>query len=372
MPKKEKKRKKSTKNKTNVRGLKSARKIDILVKDEDKTGTDIMKMSDFFSQAVQNLSHELTFSSGNIAVRELPISNLAIINNALQITGMFRSSTFDLVPDFAALPKGLQEKYKLGKLVLGESKQVDGNLRAVLVDAETNQRVKDITLKRVQRGDAASELSRDMITQLQLRQISNKLEFMGAEQSYLIDFTRNQSMLRPFLDARDFLLSAQNAADESTQRKNLENAAERMQTAINAVYVDLTTIEGELAKEGKKPWYRRLNRSNIDMQISRLVQDMEVVTRYIGVQLQIFHHLGKDDEKRVLIDVYKARINRFCEKGVVDVNKSLALFIHENIRYSDSNMNEWYYFEKDVNKLLTAPYEKDAEKDLYVLTVEEE
>lgn len=59
----------------------------------------------------------------------------------------FCSPKFDLVPDFASLPKDILEKYKAGKIVLGDSKQVEGNIRAVLIDVETKQRVKDVTLK---------------------------------------------------------------------------------------------------------------------------------------------------------------------------------------------------------------------------------
>ena len=81
---------------------------------------------------------------------------------------MFRSPEFDLVPDFSSLPKDIQDKYKAGELILGESKQVEGNIRSVLVDAETKVRVKDVTLKKVEHTDASTEISRNMLNQMQL------------------------------------------------------------------------------------------------------------------------------------------------------------------------------------------------------------
>lgn len=140
----------------------------ILVTDEDKTGSDVMKMSDFFSIALQGMSKELVSSETLITVDDLPLSDLGIINEAIQAVGVFRSPEFDLVPDFSSLPKDIQDKYKAGELILGESKQVEGNIRSVLVDAETKVRVKDVTLKKVEHTDASTEISRNMLNQMQL------------------------------------------------------------------------------------------------------------------------------------------------------------------------------------------------------------
>ena len=220
---------------------KTGTSIEILVTEEDKTGSNIMCMSDFFDVAVQQMSNSLVCTKDDLEIGDLPVSDLGIVNDALQTVGAFCSPQFDLVPDFASLPKEILEKYRAGKLTLGDSKQVEGNIRAVLVDVETNQRVKDVTLKKLERTDQTAGISRDMITQMQLRQISEKIDYMESEQAYLIEFTRNQAIMGPFLDARDYILSAQNASTEIEQKENLEKAAENLRTAINAIYVDMTT-----------------------------------------------------------------------------------------------------------------------------------
>lgn len=346
--------------------------IEILVTEEDKTGSNIMCMSDFFDIAVHQMSNTLVCAKNNLEMNVLPVSDLSVVNNALQTVGAFCSPKFDLVPDFASLPKDILEKYKAGKIVLGDSKQVEGNIRAVLIDVETKQRVKDVTLKKLERTDQTAGISRDMVTQMQLRQISEKIDYMESEQAYLIEFARNQAIMRPFLDARDFILSAQNATAEIDQKENLEKAAEKMRTAINAVYVDMTTIEGELAKEGNRKWFTRINRSNIDKQISRLTKDMQIVTRYVGLQSQVYHHLGKTEEQKSVIGTYNRRVSRFFDKGIVATDKSLAMFIHENIEYNANNIDCWYNFEQEMKPLLNSAYEELQAKEVYVITAEED
>lgn len=347
--------------------------IQILVTREDKTGNDIMRMSDFFESAVHQLSRELmNENEDSIIVNELPIADFELVNDALQVMGAFCSPEFDLVPDFSSLPKDILKKFKAGELVLGDSKQVDGNVRAVLVDVETNSRVKDVTLKKLARTDQTASITRDMVTQMQLRQISEKIDYLESEQAYLIEFARNQAIIRPFLDARDYILSAQNAKNKVEQKEYLDKASEKMITAINAVYVDITTIESELAKDGKRSWYKRFIRSNLDKQIERITRDMQVVTRYVGIQLQVLHHLGRIEEKKNVMEKFNRRVSRFFENGVVAADQSLALFIHGNIEYTDKNMDSWYNFEKQMEPLIESAYDNLDTKDVYVLTTEEE
>lgn len=225
-----------------------SQEITILVTEEDRTGSDVMKMSDFFSVALQGMSKELVSSDSLVSIDKLPISDLSIVNEAIQAIGGFSSPEFDLVPDFSALPKDVQDKFKAGRLILGDSKQVEGNIRAVLIDAETKERVKDVTLKKVQHMDSSADIPRNMMNQMLLRQISEKLDYLISEQSYLIDFARNQAIVRPFLDARDNILKAQGQIGFAEQKLYLSRAAENLQSAINAVYVDMNTIEGHMAE----------------------------------------------------------------------------------------------------------------------------
>ena len=342
--------------------------ITILVTDEDKTGSDVTKMSDFFSVALQDMSKELVSPDSLISIDELPISNLSAVNEAIQTIGAFRSPEFDLLPDFSALPKDIQEKYKSGKLILGESKQVEGNIRAVLVDAETKERVKDVTLKKVERIDSSGEISRNMLNQMQLRQISQKLDYMMSEQSYLIDFSRNQTIIKPFLDARDSILQAQGQIELTEQKLYLTKASESLKSAINAVYVDMNTLEGDIAVEANRKWFQITNRKKIDACISRLAADTMILTKYVGMQMQVYFYLGDSLSSQNVLDGYRSNMHRFFEKGVISSDKTLALFIHENVDYTEDNKDCWYYMEERMKPLLESEYDNIEAKTVIVIT----
>ena len=100
--------------------------IRILVTEEDRTGSNILCMSDFFDIAVHQMSNTLVCSKESVDMTSLPVADLGMVNDALQTVGAFCSPKFDLVPDFAALPKDILQKYKEGKVILGDSKQVEG------------------------------------------------------------------------------------------------------------------------------------------------------------------------------------------------------------------------------------------------------
>ena len=102
--------------------------IEILVTEEDKTGSNIMCMSDFFDIAVHQMSNTLVCAKNNLEMNVLPVSDLSVVNNALQTVGAFCSPKFDLVPDFASLPKDILEKYKAGKISIHVYKSIRQHL----------------------------------------------------------------------------------------------------------------------------------------------------------------------------------------------------------------------------------------------------
>ncbi len=119
----------------------------ILVTDADTNGYEISKMSDFMGLYAQQLTRSLSESSFVEVVSSIPIADIGIINDVVQQATVIARDNITLVPDFDSLPSGIKEKLKQGLYSVGDSKQVDGNLRAVIVD-ENGVRVKDITLKR--------------------------------------------------------------------------------------------------------------------------------------------------------------------------------------------------------------------------------
>ena len=87
---------------------------------------------------------------------------------------IFIKGNITLLPDFDNLPSDVRTKLKKGIYSIGESRQVEDNLRAVILD-ENGVRVKDITLKKVLNNPGNIETMRSIANQMQMRQIYAKL-----------------------------------------------------------------------------------------------------------------------------------------------------------------------------------------------------
>lgn len=60
----------------------NSQNIRILVSEEDKTGCDIMAMSDFFTIALREMSKELTISGTFLSFNKLPLADISVLNEA--------------------------------------------------------------------------------------------------------------------------------------------------------------------------------------------------------------------------------------------------------------------------------------------------
>ena len=147
----------------------------ILITDEDKTGRDIAKMSNFFDGYISALFTKVSTGSSVELIHSFQAADIGIINEVLHYTEALLSSKYGYVPDFDNIPIDIQTKLKKGIYTIGESRQVEGNMRAVILD-ENRDRIKDITLKKVLNDPDTMNAARNMVNQIQLRQINDKLK----------------------------------------------------------------------------------------------------------------------------------------------------------------------------------------------------
>lgn len=159
------------------------RPIVIFKTDADKYGRDITLMSDFFDGYVQQMALSIKDQSNLEVIQDIPVASIGIINDAIHQASVVLKGNITLLPDFDGLPVGIKDKLKKGIYTVGESKQVDGNLRAVILDEE-GVRVKDITLKRVISNPGNVETVRSIGNQMQMRQIYAKLADIQEFQTY--------------------------------------------------------------------------------------------------------------------------------------------------------------------------------------------
>lgn len=343
--------------------------VHILVTDEDKTGEDILAMSDFFGGYVQQLTDVIRTNAVTTYVLSIPVADIGIIGEVVQKAEVISQGATQLLPDFDSLPKDIRQKLKDGIYKVGESKQVDGNLRAVIVD-ETGTRVKDVTLKEVNISPGTLEASRSITNQLQMRQIYAKLDAIQEMQSFQIARDRDRDIKVPFLDARCYILKAQgkNCTDEDRD-ENLKKAADKLLTAVNSVYTDLTTSTEHMLKLTRFPIFQR--KDQIRGYIGFLSEDLQVVTKFVGLRMQVLDYLGDTDGEKNEMSRYQRVMTDFFTKALPNRGYSAADLIHLNYPYNAENRDCWYQLSEDLKLALESKQDKEKEH-IYLVSVEED
>lgn len=159
--------------------------------EEDKYGRDITVMSDFFEGYVQQMSLALSEQSKLELISDLPVADFGILSDVIHHADVLLKGNVTLIPDFDNLPADIKSKLKKGIYSVGESKQVDGNHRAVILD-ENAVRIKDITLKKVVNNPGTVETVRSIGNQIQMRQIYAKLADIQEFQTYQLEKDRDR------------------------------------------------------------------------------------------------------------------------------------------------------------------------------------
>lgn len=342
--------------------------VRILVTEEDKTGENILAMSDFFGGYVQQLADAIRTNAVTVHIPSIPVADIGIIGEVVQRAEVISQGTTQLLPDFDSLPKDIRQKLKDGIYKVGESKQVDGNLRAVIVD-ESGTRVKDVTLKEVNINSGTLEASRSITNQLQMRQIYAKLDSIQEMQSFQIARDRDRDIKVPFLDARYYILKAQgeNCTDKE-RSESMEKAADKLLSAVNSVYTDLTTSTEHMLKLTRFPIFQR--KDQIRGYIGSLSEDIQVVTKFVGLRMQVLDYLGDTDGAQIEMLHYQRVLTDFFTKALPNRGYSMATLIHLNYPYNAENRDCWYQLSEDLKPVLET--KKDKEKEhIYLVSMEE-
>lgn len=348
----------------------------IFKSDIDRYGRDITAMSDFFDGYVQQMSLALREQSSLEFVSGLPVANLGIINDVIHKADVIMRGNITLLPDFDNLPTDIKSKLKKGIYKVGDSKQVDGNLRAVILD-ENDVRVKDITLKKVINDSGNIETARSIGNQLQMRQIYAKLADIQEFQTYQLEKDRDRDIIVPFLDARSLVLEAENKEVEEERIFLLREADGKIRTALNAIYADVETTSKRFTRRITSitfwPFGKQLN-----TYIGYLTSDFQIATKYVGVRMQLLEYMGDVKTAKLVLQQYQHVMYDFLTKPVKRKGQTVATLMHDYFPYDKTNMNCWYTFMKEMKPALELGI-KDLElslngtynSDVYIVSVED-
>ena len=86
--------------------------VHILVTEEDKTGENILAMSDFFGGYVQQLVDAIRTNAVTTYVPSIPVADIGIIGEVVQRAEVISQGATQLLPDFDSLPKDIRQKLK--------------------------------------------------------------------------------------------------------------------------------------------------------------------------------------------------------------------------------------------------------------------
>lgn len=319
----------------------------ILVTDEDKSGRDISKMSNFFDGYINALSTQVSTNTNIEVVHNLQISDIGIINEVLNRAEVLTSGKYSYLPDFDSLPSDIRTKLRKGIYTVGESRQVEGNMRAVILD-ENGVRVKDLTLKKILNDSGSLEAARSMANQMQLRQINAKLGIIQELQSYQIERDRDRDIIVPFLNARDYILRAQTGGTIEEKTYNLQLATQELTRAINAVYTEMQTSTKWLDRLTAFPIFQIT--PLVYKQIGYLTQDLQLATKYVGIQMQVFEYLGNSDSAMLELKKYRRVMSDFISVPIGRRQKTAISLMQDHS--PANNIDCWCKLENDIKPFL--------------------
>ena len=225
-----------------------------------------------------------------------------------------------LVADLGALSKGILQKIKKGVYEIAESKQIDGNFRAAVVDKD-GKIIKQITLKHAA-GDkiVAGDLN-TLAVQAALRQITQQLECIDAGVQYLITLKRRGDFQTPYFDAVQKVIEARNATTESERRERIQSAADDLKHGLNGLYGDLDDCINTL----KGKWIPVASKRNLNY----IAEDVVYIPQYVALLSYLYNFLGKYDLARNVIVYYRDEINRFVSRQITD-GYTVAQLVHSH------------------------------------------
>ena len=257
--------------------------------EEDKKTTDIFAISSPFEYALpQLIDNNTSLNLANIIdINGEPLFNFVDrhLNPKPKVYDKKNDNFYEL--DFASLSEKTKKKLENGTFKVGNSKKINGNYRAVIVDTtKNNVRVEDVTLKKVEKKSNNTDDSSkvDLSTQVQLKQIYDLLLDMKASQEFQINWDRNNSILPPFFSARTKVLQALNSVSLDEKIHLLNEANTYMEDSVSAIKADLISNKEEIIKRTKQVDYLY---DSLKRHADFILNDTEIMTKIVGMQVYI-------------------------------------------------------------------------------------
>ena len=339
--------------------------LNIFTEEEDRMGTDLLAMSDFFDVFIGKIEVELDTDT---TWEVLPNIDGYIGTVTAAIKGGFDISKMGmLVADYSHFSQEIIEGLKNGVYHVGQSKEVAGNLRPAILD-DKEHLVKFFTLKKAYDPSCVLSDISTLSMQASLQRISSQIEDIGRDVKGIIDFARREALSNKFIYARDKIMLAINAADEERDMF-LKEADTYLMEGLTDLYSDINAQVKALA-DIKGPF---ASVKAIDSILSYINEDLQMIPRYVGLRVYLFNYRGKTDDANRIISEYRYQLQSLVEKKQVGGKYTALELIHKNYPYDAENVDFWLEKPKQMLEVIDS-YETMLEqkgKDVYYIDVEE-
>ena len=336
--------------------------------EEAKKETDIFKIPSPFEYALPRLIEEKTSINYTEMLDTVgkPLFNFAN-ENKKRFEHILDKNTGDLFKlDFESLSSDVKEKLRKGIYQIGESRKVDGNFRAVIIDTtKNNVRVEDVTLQRVNATEGMPDT--DIASQVYLKEIHDLLLDIKDNQDFQIKWDRNNSILPPFFSARTKVLEAQNSIYLDEKIKLLNQANSCMEESVSAIKADLISNKEEIIKRTSQFNY---SNNSIKQHANFILNDTEIMTKIIGMQVYIDLTLDNQAMANDRLLAYQGSMELLTQKDILENQNlliklvqhispqnqsipnriSLLELIHDNYQYEKKNTDLFLNVQNKLNE----------------------
>ena len=154
------------------------------------------------------------------------------------------------------------------------------------------------------------------------------------------------------------------------ERKDcLKKATDELTTAMNAVYSDLSTSSEHLVKLTRWPIFQKPNQ--IKNYMGYLTLDLQLATKFVGVQMHVFDYLGDKTASKLALEGYQHVMQDFYTKSINKKNQSAAILIHQHYPYNENNRNCWMELAADMKPMLQAGTKSIEGKEILLVSIED-
>jgi hypothetical protein len=336
--------------------------------EDAKKETDIFKIPGPFEYALPRLIEEKTSINYTEILDTVgkPLFNFAN-ENKKRFEHILDKNTGDIFKlDFESLSSDVKEKLRKGIYQIGESRKVDGNFRAVIIDTtKNNVRVEDVTLQRVNATEGMPDT--DITSQVYLKEIHDLLLDIKDNQDFQINWDRNNSILPPFFSARTKVLEAQNSIYLDEKIKLLNQANSCMEESVSAIKADLISNKEEIIKRTSQFNY---SNNSIKQHANFILNDTEIMTKIIGMQVYIDLTLDNQAMANDRLLAYQGSMELLTQKDILENQNlliklvqqispqnqsipnriSLLELIHDNYQYEKNNTDLFLNLQNKLNE----------------------